>query len=132
MRPICLSSLCFGLVLVLYGCAVPLEKAIVGRFHGDADLSGLDKSMKAYEKQILTGIKEATIEIQEGGKATVNGNGQNFDATWKLEEKNLILTLSKLNETQRFEVSEGGNKFTAVSTKDHPIAAGLKVWFKKE
>ena len=132
MKTLFAAALLF-LALALAGCSVPLDKAILGRYHGELDITGTDKRLLEPMKRAATGLKGSTIDIKEGGKATFAAFGQSGAADWKLEGFKLSITPDGSDQPIEFLVSDGGAKLTPVFTeRERAFFRGAKPWFKKE
>lgn len=120
------------MALFVAGCGVNLEKAVVGKFRGEIDISGVDAKEKAAAEMGATMLKGFTFDIKEGGKATMTGMGMNEEGTWKLEGTKLTIT-NKSGKPQTFNVEDGGKKLVPEMTAEEAkVFQGAKIWFKKE
>jgi len=132
MQRVLIASLFMAVMLFVAGCGANLEKAIVGKFRGEIDISGVAAKDKAAAEMGATMLKGFTFEIKEGGKAAMSGMGMNEEGTWKLEGSKLTIT-NKSGKPQKFDVQDGGSKLVPDMTADEAkMFQGAKIWFKKE
>jgi hypothetical protein len=124
---------CAFLLLLQTSCSVSLRDAVVGRYHGDADLSKLDPKLMPYAKDAMTALQGSLLEVKSNGKAKLSGLGNSFSGTWRLEGNRLILTPEKGERNQEFEVLDGAKKLVPIFKEDEDkFLGGAKIWFKKE
>lgn len=130
MQRALIAGLFVTLALVFAGCAANLEKAVIGKYRGEIDISGVDAKNKQVAEMGAAMMKGITFEIKEGGKAAVSGVPD--EAKWTLEGTKMTVTPTK-GEKLIFTVEEGGKKLVPELTKDqNKMLEGAKIWFKKE
>lgn len=132
MRAIPFFALLAGFAILLSGCAQSLEKAVVGKYRAEVDVSGLPEKEKKMAEQISAFIGNVTYEIKEGGKSTATIMGQPQEGQWTLEGSTLTVKPAQ-GEPVKFKVEEGGKKLVPDLTEEqNKMMQGAKIWFKKE
>lgn len=132
MRRVHVFAAFAALAVLLAGCAANLEKAIIGKFRGEIDVSAVPASDKAAAEMGATMMKGITFELKEGGKAAMTAMGMNEEGTWKLEGNKLTIS-GKRGDPMKLVVEDGGKKLVPEMTEDQSkMFKGAKVWFKKE
>ena len=114
-------------------CSVPLDQAVIGRYHGDADLRGLDPSLKEYAQKAMTGARSALLEIKPGGRASFSGVGKPIEGDWKLVGTTLTVTSRNQLGSLKFQVKEDAQRLVPLlDNGQEKSLGGAKFWFNKE
>jgi hypothetical protein len=118
---------------LVLGCATTLEEAVVGRYHGELDITAVSSEHRKEAERAATLVSGALLEIKEGGKAKVSGMGQSGVGSWRLEGNRLILSLPDHDANLTFEVREYGKRLVPIFERgEDRLFMGAKVQFKKE
>lgn len=132
MRAILATVFFCALGALQFGCSVSLEQAVIGRYHGEADITEINPELKPYAQQGMTLIQASLLEIKPKGVARLSGLG-NFKGTWKIEDNRLILSRDNGRQAMEFEIEENGKRLVPLLEEEQTkFLGGAKVWFKKE
>jgi hypothetical protein len=127
---------CVPLLLVLcagLGCTVDLKTAVLGRYRGQADISGVDGQHREIAERAAMMVNGWMLEVKPNGKATLSGLGHSGrGGTWRLENGRLILTPEGSDRGLEFEIRDGAKKLVPVLGElESKFLQGASVWFKK-
>lgn len=118
----------------VFGCAVDLKTAVVGRYHGEADISGVKPEMRELAEKGATAINGWLLEIKKNGKANLSGMGSKTTrGTWKLDGHTIVLTPENEDRSLSFVIEEDGKRLVPIlDDSERSFLQGARVWFKKE
>jgi len=111
---------------------VDLAKAIVGKYEGNMDTSGVAEADREAVAEAAKQANSIRIEIEEGGTAKLLARGDNLTATWKLEGDKLTITPHEESEDEGvLTVTEGGKILLPDASMGMGDFKGAKLRFKK-
>lgn len=111
---------------------VDLAKAIVGKFEGSMDTSGVAEKDRVEVEAAAKQANAIQIEIREGGTAMLLARGDNLTAKWKLDGDKLTITPDKDTEDEGvLTVTEGGDILLPDPSMGMGDFKGAKMMFKK-
>ena len=118
----------------LSSCAVDLKSAVVGRYHGAADITAVKPEMRELAEKGATMISGWLLEIKKNGRATLTGMGNSTTrGTWKLDGQTIVLTPENEERNLSFAIEEDGKRLVPIlEESERSFLQGAKVWFKKE
>lgn len=118
---------------LLFGCSVDLEKAVVGRYRAEVDLSGVSEKMKTEAERAATMLSGVSVEVKEDKKVSVSAANMTMDGTWKIEDGQLILEMKDGPNFPPFRIEEAGRILRpAFSEEETSRMAGARIWLKRE
>ena len=118
----------------IFGCAVDLKTAVVGRYHGEADISGVKPEMRELAEKGATLVTGWLLVIKKNGTASLSGMGSKTTrGTWKLDGHTIVLAPEGEERTLSFAIADDGKRLVPIlDESETSFLQGAKVWFKKE
>jgi hypothetical protein len=132
MRMAFWAALAIAAAAFLIGCSVDLEKAVVGRYRAEVDISGIAAEHKSQALNAAAGIQGLAVEFRPDKTFSAELGPMRFEGTWKIEERVLVATATT-GEFPKLSIEEGGKKLVPVfSESERKGLAGAEIWLKKE
>lgn len=127
-------ALLICLAWALFACSVDLKTAVVGRYHGEADISGVKPEMRDMAEKGATLVSGWLLVIKKNGTASLTGMASTTTkGTWKLEGHTLVLAPEGEDRTISFAVEDDGKRLVPIfEESEKSFLQGAKFWFKKE
>lgn len=127
-------ALLMSVAWALFSCAADLKSAVIGRYHGEADISAVKPEARELAEKGATMISGWLLEIKKNGKATLSGMGNSTTrGTWTLEGHTIVLTPENEDRSLKFSIEDGGKRLVPIlEESERSFLQGAQVWFKKE
>src|SRR4026209_1547866 len=115
----------------IFGCAVDLKTAVVGRYHGEADIRGVKPEMREMAEKGATLLTSWLLVIKKNGTATLSGMGDKTSkGKWKLDGHTIVITPESADQSLAFAIEEDGKRLVPIlEDSEKSFLQGAKVWF---